>query len=88
MSEEHLAESIDRLVAKIDRIEIAKIEPGDVVFMFFPSDTDFDVASEYAETLGMVSEVPVSVVPLVGDVRIEIKRPEPEPNIPYHPAMD
>jgi len=66
------------LVAKIERIEVATIEPGDIVILHFPDGEIIDDVADVVDVWKRATGLDNPVVAFIGDVQVEIKRPESE----------
>jgi len=70
-------ESVEGLQANLQRIEIAAIQGDDVVILHFPDTVTPLEAVEWREVFSQLTGITNRVVAFVGDVRVEVKRPEP-----------
>ena len=70
---------VAELASKVTRIEIAAIQPDDVVLLYFPDDTTPLEAATWREIFIDWTALTNKVIAFTGDVRVEVKRPEEAP---------
>ena len=72
---------VAELASKVTRIEIAAIQPDDVVLLYFPDGLTYEQVAAAREAFIECIDRPVKVIGFIGNVRVEVKRPEKVPSI-------